>query len=407
MKVLINAYTCSPYKGSEHAVGWNYIKGLCAYHELHVITESKSYKDVCKYKIEHPDELKNCHFYSIEKERHKFLKKIWPPSYYWFYKKWQKQALKLAKEINQRENFDLIHQLTMVGFREPGYLYELNKNIVWGPIGGMHLSPWRMLPYIGFYGMVYYGMRNLLNIAEMYLKRRPAKMAKKCCSIIAATQDAYDASIKLWQRKPVIIPEVGMLDESLCANIKVHARGEKLKIIWSGNHTPAKGLNFLLDALTLCKNKDSIELYVLGDGAYTERWKALSTKYGLEKNVIWCGRKVRTEALDVMKNGDLFCITSLADLTSTVLLEALSCGLPVVSFDLFGFSNVITDKCGIKIKVSFKKETEKKLALAIDYIFENESVRLQLSNGALERAQDFLWTKKIQMVNDIYQKSGC
>ena len=406
MKVLINAYTCSPYRGSEHAVGWNYIKGLSISHELYVITESKSYKDICKYKNDHPDELKNCQFFSIEKKRHKLLRKIWPPSYYWFYKEWQKKALHLAKKLDEKVDFDLIHQLTMVGFREPGFLYELKKNIVWGPIGGMHVSPWKMLPYIGLYGCIYYGMRNLLNIVDMHLKRRPAKMARYCRTLIAATQDAHDAAKTLWNRESIIIPEAGMLDGSLCSNVQIHPRGNKLKIAWSGNHTPAKALNFLIDALTLCKNKDDVELHILGDGVYSQRWKKLAEKYNVEKNVVWHGRKPRNEALDIMKGCDLFCITSLADLTSTVLLEALSCALPVISFDLFGFSNVITSSCGIKIKVSSKEETEKKLALAIDYIFENESVRLQLSNGALKRAQDFLWTKKIQMVNEIYHKIG-
>ena len=93
MKILINCYACSPYKGSEPGMGWNFIKSLCRLHELHIITESKFQQDLNQYFEEHPEEKPFYHFYFIEKERHKKLRKIWPPSYYWFYKAWQKKAL--------------------------------------------------------------------------------------------------------------------------------------------------------------------------------------------------------------------------------------------------------------------------------------------------------------------------
>lgn len=52
--------------------------------------------------------------------------------------------------------------------------------------------------------------------------------------------------------------------------------------------------------------------------------------------------------MEIMSACDVFVITSLSDATSTVLLEALSMGLPVVATNHLGFANVITDACGIK-----------------------------------------------------------
>ena len=34
MRILVNCYACSPYKGSEPGMGWNFVKGLSKYHEL-------------------------------------------------------------------------------------------------------------------------------------------------------------------------------------------------------------------------------------------------------------------------------------------------------------------------------------------------------------------------------------
>lgn len=44
MRILVNCYACSPYKGSEPGMGWNFVKGLSKYHELFILTESK-FKD--------------------------------------------------------------------------------------------------------------------------------------------------------------------------------------------------------------------------------------------------------------------------------------------------------------------------------------------------------------------------
>lgn len=403
MKILISCYACSPYKGSEPGMGWNFVRCLSGIHELHVITESKFQPDLEKYFSEHPEERKAYHFYFIRKERHKKLRKIWPPSYYWFYRKWQKEALKLAQELEMKEHFDLVHHLNMVGFREPGYLWKMNKPLVWGPTGGMHQSPWVLLPNIGFYGMLYYGIRNILNLKDIHLNKLPRKMAERSNVIIAATQDAHDAIKKVWKRNSIIIPEVGLLDSSLSECIDREWNG-KLRIVWTGQHTPAKALNFLLEALSQCRNVSNMELHVLGEGKYTKRWKIMAEKLSL-KNIVWYGWIPREDAIRIMKGCDVLCITSLADLTSSVLLEGMSYGLPVIALNRFGFANTITDKCGVKIDIHSKKQVVNDYARALDSLYEDQESRQALSKGAYERARDFSWEHKAMMIDEIYQKA--
>lgn len=402
MKILINCYACSPYKGSEPGMGWNFIKSLCRLHELHIITESKFQQDLNQYFEEHPEEKPFYHFYFIEKERHKKLRKIWPPSYYWFYKAWQKKALILAKTLDQKENFDVIHQLNMVGYREPGYFYKLNKPLVWGPIGGMCISPWCLLPSTGIYGTLYYGFRNLINIYQMHFKTRVRSFAKSSSAIISATQDNHDGILKRWGKESIIIPEVGMLEDKQKKQISPRSNNI-LKIAWSGQHTPRKALNLLLEAISISNLKDNIELHVIGQGKYTLRWKRLAKRYHLN-NIIWHGWVKREEAISIMKECNLFCITSIADLTSTVLLEALSYGLPVIALNHCGFSNVITIDCGIKIDIHSKKQVVNDFAQAIKTIYNNEEWRIQMSQNALKRASDFTWEEKATQIDNIYHQ---
>lgn len=400
MKILINCYACSPYKGSEPGMGWNFVKCLCRLHELHIITESKFKPDLNRYFKEHPEETPFYHFYFIEKKRHKKLRKVWPPSYYWFYKSWQKKALRLAQILDKQENFDVIHQLNMVGYREPGYLYEIGKPLVWGPMGGFNITPWLLLPSMGIYGALFYSFRNLINLYQMYFSKRVKKAIIQSKMVICATSDDTNTVQRLWGKKSIVIPEVGFIPTTQSTIIK--HRINRLKICWSGLHIPRKSLNLLLEALAICPLKNEIELHIIGEGICTTKWKKLSEKLRL-KDVYWYGWVARDKALQIMQDSHLFVITSLSDATSTVLLEALSLGLPIVTLNHLGFSNIVNNDCGIKIDIKSKQQVITDLAQAIGKLCQNEAERMRLAQGALKRSTDFTWEEKAVLINNIYQ----
>lgn len=399
MKVLVNCYACSPYKGSEPGMGWKFVNALSQKHELHIITEGKFEKDIRQFFKEHPEREKDFHFYFIWKHRHKTLRKIWPPSYYWFYKEWQKKALAFAKELDKKEHFDVVHQLNMVGYREPGYLWKMDKPFVWGPIGGLENTPWCMIPTMGLKGIVYYTCYNIINTWQMHVNCRVKKAMRKADAIISATAKIQEQIRKLYGKDSIIIPEVGF-EGSADNAYALREEGEKLRICWSGQHTPGKALNILLEALAL-RHRHDIELHVIGKGEKTSEWNSMAERLGL-RNVVWHGWVERSEALRIMQSCHLFCITSLKDLTSTVILEALSYGMPVVALDHCGFSNVITDNCGRKIPIINKAQVVRDFASAISEMADNEELRRILSEGARKRAMEYNWEDKAKTISGIY-----
>ena len=169
LKVLISCYACSPNRGSEPGMGWSFVKEISKFHEVHVIVEKLKWESEIKDHLkEFPSLAKNLHFHFINKERNKKLRKIWPPSYYWYYKLWQKKAYKLATKLNELEHFDVVHQLNMVGFREPGYLWKMNKPFVWGPIGGMENTNWKLLFNLSIKEFLFYSLRNTINTYQKF-----------------------------------------------------------------------------------------------------------------------------------------------------------------------------------------------------------------------------------------------
>ena len=215
----------------QNPMGWNFVMcGLSKFHELHVIVEKRKWESPIKNYIEKfPYLIDNTKFYFIDKNEIDDSGKYGHPLTIGFSKK---EAYKLPLELDKRENFDIIHQLNMVGYREPGYLLKIEKPFVWGPIGGLENSPWRFLPSLGIKGFIFYTGRNLMNLWQRNFSKRPKQAAKRVNNtLIAATPDNQKLILKLWERKAEVICEIGQEKDVIDILPSINGPGEPLKII--------------------------------------------------------------------------------------------------------------------------------------------------------------------------------
>lgn len=405
LKILVSAYACSPIRGSEPGLGWGFVKAISEHHDLWVITEEEKFKSEIEAELEQQPLLKErIRFYYIPKVRHRTLRKIWPPSYYWFYRTWHKKAYELGKKLHDEIRFDVVHQLNMVGFREPGYLWKINAPFVWGPIGGMSILPWRFLRELGLYGFFYHLGKNCFNLTQMKLMRRPRLAAARAKALIAATPDTQVAIKRMWDKDSDVICEIGP-PEKLATKHSVRKTDGQLRLVWCGLHVPRKALNLLLESLPLVSDDVDWHLDVIGQGPRTKAWKGLAAKLNIAERCDFHGWVSREESVAIMERGHVFVITSLADLTSTVTLEAISQGLPVICLDHCGFAHVITKDCGIKIPVISPAQIRSGIAGTVEELANNEERRLSMAYQAIKRVADFTWKKKSDTLNDVYLKA--
>ena len=162
------------------------------------------------------------------------------------------------------------------------------------------------------------------------LLREPKRaFAKARGGIIAATSGIQREIERWYGEKSAVICEVGA-PPSASDGYARREPGRNLRICWSGAHLPRTGLPLLLHALAKLPVDASWEVSILGEGPCTAKWKRLAQRLGIDGRCTWTGHLSREDALDTMGRSHVFVITSLKDLTSTVLLEALSRGLPVI-----------------------------------------------------------------------------
>ena len=411
LNVLIAAYACNPDKGSEEGVGWGWVNAISEYHDLSVITAVYHREDIEKGISKESKLSDRVKFYYVpHKPWHyaptggwKFIENtIFKPIMNYAYRLWQRDAYELAKELHEQHHFDIVHQITYVGFRFPGYLCELDIPFVWGPIGGLENTPWRLLPSLGITGGVYYAGRNILNWMHKRFLAGPKRAFRRARGgVIAATEGIRKEILRWYGEESEVICEIGPPTET-AENHSLREQGEKLRLSWSGLHLPGKALPLLLKALAKLPADIDWQLDILGEGPCTAKWQKVAKKFGVNDRCHWNGWLPREEAISIVHRSHIFVITSLKDLTSTVLLEAFSQGVPVICPDHCGFSNVVTAECGIKVPIKSLRQFEADLASAILTLAEDEERRTRLAVGALKRINDFSWERKMVVVNEIY-----
>ena len=405
LKVLISAYACGPKWGSEVGMGWNWVVALSNYCQLTIVTEFGF-----KAEIESiMDSLNLRHrpkFYFIDvgyKARQYFWKQgDW--RFYRYYKKWQKEAYTHAKRLTSKERFHVIHQLNMIGFREPGYLWRLGLPSVWGPIGGHAQMPWRYMLLSGLKPAVYYSLRNILNVIQMRTSRRVSKAMEKFDLLIAATKNDERAIRKLHKRIVTVITETGTtisnFERKAC---KPRADNEPVRLVWSGILQARKALPILLHALAQLPGGVSTRLDIVGDGERRKKWQSLAANLGIDNICTWHGRVPHSDALNIMRHSDVFAFTSLLEATSTVVIEALSLGLPVICHDTCGFGTLINNSCGIKVPVVSPSYSIKAFRGAIVRLFNDRVFLNELSLNALSMRRAITWDQKAFQVANMYR----
>lgn len=404
LKVLVSCYACDPTLGSEPGMGGNWVLQLARHHDLWVLTEENRFAPaLADYLERHCPELKPAiHIIGIPRRR--YGENIWQHFfYYWTYRCWQMDAYREAQRLFQQVKFDLIHQLNMIGYREPGYLWKLPIPYLWGPIGGHAQMPWRFLPALARKGALQHGLRNLLNGIQMRNSLRVKQAMRRADLLLAATRDDQEAIRRIHGRKAVLLSEVGTDPLSSPAKRESHDKSEPLRVVWCGTFVVRKALPLALMAIQLAAQKIAVQLHIVGSGVCEQEWKSLAERRGIASLCHWYGNLPHDRAMEIIRRSDVMLFTSLQEATATVVVEALQFGVPVICHDMCGFGTIIDETCGIKIPVKTPRLSCEMFAEAMVRLAHNPELSQSLSQGALQRARESTWPNRARILLECYQ----
>lgn len=407
-RVLLLAAACNPFKGSDFAVGWHRVLETAKYFDIWVICGAWDREDIHRW-LRDRGEIPRVHFIFVEETWLERLLKSRRPYFYTnflTYHLWQRRAFRLARRLHGQLKFALTHQVSLVGYREPGYLWKLDVPFVWGPVGGTQNYPWRFLIQAGFEGALMEGLRTIINWCQFRLSPRVRLAAQKAACVVAANTEIQHSFRKIHRVNAQVLLDIGVEKIAHREDFTCIPHNP-LRLLWSGNFKHHKALPLLLQALPLLPPEVSYELKILGAGPLEARWQELARHLGVADRCQWLGWLPHERAMKMYEWADVFVFTSLRETTGTVVLEALSQGVPVICLDHQGARYVVNGTCGIKIPVTTPGGVIRGLRDALVEMAADPEKTRALSRGALARAQDFLWSRNGQEMAQKYDLLLC
>jgi glycosyltransferase involved in cell wall biosynthesis len=123
--------------------------------------------------------------------------------------------------------------------------------------------------------------------------------------------------------------------------------GTRETILFLANVVRCKGIFTLLDAFPAVARKcPGVKLRIGGDGSELAEAKLRAARLPCADQVEFLGRQERVNLPALYRSCSVYCLPSFGEPFATTLIEAMSCGKPIVTTDSGGSPHIVTAKGG-------------------------------------------------------------
>lgn len=180
------------------------------------------------------------------------------------------------------------------------------------------------------------------------------------------------------------------VSESVKKNLrmKLGIPGNGILVVYSGRLVSYKGLEILLRAWSkLVRNRHNATLLLIGSGSADiynceKELRGCVKEWGLEESVNFCG-EVRN-VHEYLQAGDIFVFPTEKEAFGISLVEAMACGLPVISTLVGGLKDIISPGQNALV---LNPGDEDSLLKALNTLCDDRELREALGMNALETAR--------------------
>lgn len=170
------------------------------------------------------------------------------------------------------------------------------------------------------------------------------------------------------------------------------------QIIAVGRLSKIKGFDLLIQAVAAIKTP--CQLVIAGDGPEKENLENLAKMLGIEKKVIFTGRLEKQQLIHFYQESSIFCMSSYNEGMSNAMLEAIACGLPIVTTNIGGAVELVKGNgtivpCGDSFAIQEALET----------LLDNPERMAQCQKQSLQIASEFSWDIVTNSFIDLLNKS--
>jgi glycosyltransferase involved in cell wall biosynthesis len=219
--------------------------------------------------------------------------------------------------------------------------------------------------------------KRLISIYKFYV----GLTCRSCSKIICQSQLAADELIKLFnvdsKKIEVVHNWIDISRFSTSREVNRQRQDDIVQIIFVGWMHEKKGVQFLIPAIKLLsESRQNFRLVMCGGGGLFDSLVQTSRDLGIERFIEFRGWVKNEEVNRLLNESDIFVLPSLAEGMPNSLLQAMACGLPVVTTNVSSIPAIVSNMInGVLVQPGSPEEICRGLITLID----NEPLRRAMS----------------------------
>lgn len=397
-RVLMIAFACNPAGGGEHWLGWGWAEQAAKSYDVTLISWDRFEKEIKLHAratgitpvcIGVPNWVNTI---GDKSGMGRWLRQII----------WHRRAATAAARLHAEKPFTLVHQTTFHTFRIPFRTSNLGIPAVWGPIAGGESTP----PGFGAWlGRLKFAEATRRIINRLMLARPAVQKSMRAASVIFVSNKTTLNFLPAYCRERcIVVPPNSIRGELSPPQARQVDANLPLNLLFVGNCVATRSIPLVLEALRRLPDLPW-QLTVVGGGSSLTEWKEAARTLAIESRVTFTGAIARAEVEKHYATADAFVFPALRDSGGSGLLEAMSCGLPVICCDWGGPAEMVDADSGIKVSVKNPEAAINGFAEAITRLHQDPEQRQTMGHNAFKRAKEnFSWAWKRKLLEETYQR---
>ncbi len=188
------------------------------------------------------------------------------------------------------------------------------------------------------------------------------------------------------------------LKEEDIIHVRNHLTHDKPYFLFVGSIHPRKNVKRLIESYLKYREKNtSFDLVVVGEPMWKHNQELLALKH---ESIHYTGHLNIQKLTRVMGAAACFVYVPYFEGFGIPLVEAMQCGVPLISGNLTSLPEVVSDSALLVDPFSVED-----ISNAMVQISENETLRKELARKSLERSGIFSWDKSAEKIWSVIEKS--
>ncbi|MEI7688641.1 MAG: glycosyltransferase [Candidatus Nomurabacteria bacterium] len=175
---------------------------------------------------------------------------------------------------------------------------------------------------------------------------------------------------------------------------------DKTKLLFVGRLFPEKSIDTLIKSIPhVVKEYPNTHLMIVGGGHLESKLKKMVSDLKINEHITFLGLVSEEDKILAYNASDIFILPSLAELEGMVVLEAMSCGKPIIIGDSeMSASRFFVDENGFL----FESKNPIDLAEKILMLIKDSELREKMGKKSIEKSKDYDINNSVAKLEQVY-----